>query len=668
MVKLNTPTRRQLDLLGADESLIRNFENLFRFAVPIDTTDLTGGEVPTWSITDQEWIAQTGGGGGGQVDSVIGGTDITVDASDPANPIVNFDGLGSFTTDDLGEGSTNLYNRLPAGGVAGQVLEKIDGTDYNAQWVTPSNGTYYEVIWAEEGGTLNTGTASGYQFSFGNGATNQQNGASIIVPAGYTCEWIGMSHNSSGATTATITAVLNAVDQTQNISIASVATPFSSTTIFGTPIAVSDGDVVNFRTTSVTTTASPNVVSALLRFTSTSGGGGGGGQVDSVVGGVDITVDSSDPVNPIVNFNNSTGYITNLSSFDTDDLSEGTTNLYNRVPTGGTAAQVLAKIDGTDYNSQWVDVIVGGQVDSVVAGTDISVDASDPVNPIVNFSNASGYITDLSSFTTDDLSEGSSNLYNRLPAGGLANQVLSKIDGTDYNAQWITSPSGGQVDSVVGGTNITVDASDPVNPIVNFDGLGAFTSDNLSEGSTNLYNRVPIGGSAGQVLEKIDGTDYNTQWVTPSGGASFNYVLYANTNTATNLNTVAYTAIPIFGNLLSGALGSDFTLLSATQLQCDFTGEIDIEGFDVTITSGGTRNSIRGRISVGGVQYGGAPVTYIRNSTGHNQDNLTLGTILTVSVTNGDIVELQTQRAGSNATSTTMVSAGTSTIRVQRRS
>ena len=29
---------------------------------------------------------------------------------------------------------------------------------------------------------------------------------------------------------------------------------------------------------------------------------------------------------------------------------------------------------------------------------------------------------------------------------------------------------------------------------------------------------VPTGGTAGQVLSKIDGTDYNTEWVTPSGG------------------------------------------------------------------------------------------------------------------------------------------------------
>ena len=29
---------------------------------------------------------------------------------------------------------------------------------------------------------------------------------------------------------------------------------------------------------------------------------------------------------------------------------------------------------------------------------------------------------------------------------------------------------------------------------------------------------VPAGGTAGQVLRKIDGTDYNTEWATPAGG------------------------------------------------------------------------------------------------------------------------------------------------------
>jgi len=36
---------------------------------------------------------------------------------------------------------------------------------------------------------------------------------------------------------------------------------------------------------------------------------------------------------------------------------------------------------------------------------------------------------------------------NGLPQGGTAGQVLSKIDGTDYNAQWVNAPSGGSVET-----------------------------------------------------------------------------------------------------------------------------------------------------------------------------------------------------------------------------
>ena len=36
----------------------------------------------------------------------------------------------------------------------------------------------------------------------------------------------------------------------------------------------------------------------------------------------------------------------------------------------------------------------------------------------------------------------------------------------------------------------------------------------------NAKNGIPNGGTANQVLAKVDGTDYNTQWVTPSAAAS----------------------------------------------------------------------------------------------------------------------------------------------------
>lgn len=39
---------------------------------------------------------------------------------------------------------------------------------------------------------------------------------------------------------------------------------------------------------------------------------------------------------------------------------------------------------------------------------------------------------------------------------------------------------------------------------------------------------LPSGGTAGQVLEKIDSSDYNTQWATPSGGGGSSNADYNN--------------------------------------------------------------------------------------------------------------------------------------------
>lgn len=92
------------------------------------------------------------------------------------------------------------------------------------------------------------------------------------------------------------------------------------------------------------------------------------------------------------------------------------------VPTGGTAGQILTKDSGTDFDTSWQDPsATGGQVNSVLAGTGIDVDSSDPVNPEVT-----------------------------LNAASQASLLLADTS----------------VQSVVAGSNITVDDTDPANPIV----------------------------------------------------------------------------------------------------------------------------------------------------------------------------------------------------------
>jgi hypothetical protein len=62
------------------------------------------------------------------------------------------------------------------------------------------------------------------------------------------------------------------------------------------------------------------------------------------------------------------------------------------IPVGGTDGQVLTKTAATDYAVAWETLPVDG-VQTIVAGTNISVDSTDPANPIISSSGGGGDIT-----------------------------------------------------------------------------------------------------------------------------------------------------------------------------------------------------------------------------------------------------------------------------------
>lgn len=123
-----------------------------------------------------------------------------------------------------------------------------------------------------------------------------------------------------------------------------------------------------------------------------------------------------------------------LSGFDTDNLSEGTTNLY------------------------FTDERVDDRVSSLmIGGTGISLVYNDTANTLT----AS---IDFTEFTTDDVVEGTTNLY-------LTNErVDDRVN-----------------DLIQNGTGITWNYNDGAGLLTPTISLSSFDTDNLSEGSTNLY-------------------------------------------------------------------------------------------------------------------------------------------------------------------------------------
>ena len=95
----------------------------------------------------------------------------------------------------------------------------------------------------------------------------------------------------------------------------------------------------------------------------------------------------------------------------------------------------------------------------------------------------------------------------------IAVSEITGADGQDINHVSFTSTTGtgqgeaGQTDTYT----VWGDAGETIN-------LGTFNVYNGEDGTAGVG--VPAGGTTGQVLKKIDGTDYNTQWADESGGGA----------------------------------------------------------------------------------------------------------------------------------------------------
>lgn len=110
------------------------------------------------------------------------------------------------------------------------------------------------------------------------------------------------------------------------------------------------------------------------------------------------------------------------------------------VPAGGTAGQFLTKIDGTNYNTDWTTVNFSQYLTtSAAAATYQPLSGMSSYLTTANAASTYQTLSGMSSYlTTSSAASTYAPLARGLPASGTVGQVLTKVNGTDYNASWQT--------------------------------------------------------------------------------------------------------------------------------------------------------------------------------------------------------------------------------------
>lgn len=122
---------------------------------------------------------------------------------------------------------------------------------------------------------------------------------------------------------------------------------------------------------------------------------------------------------------------------------------------------------------------------------------------------------------------------SRIPPGGTAGQIIYKKSGVDFDLKWQDVPIKGDKGDT--GATGAAGATGPAGPTgaTGAAGTTGATGATGTQGPTGAAGAagatgatgaagpgVPTGGTAGQVLAKNSGSNYDTSWATPAAGGS----------------------------------------------------------------------------------------------------------------------------------------------------
>lgn len=230
-----------------------------------------------------------------------------------------------------------------------------------------------------------------------------------------------------------------------------------------------------------------------------------------------------------------------LSNLFTDTVITSFTNSRN----GNDVTLTINDTGGSTYSTTFTDNSgSGGGVQSVNSGTNVNVDNTDPLNPIVNSTDTNTTNTSLTVTGTDTKTI-----------------TLTDSEGSTVQGSF-TDDSG--IQSIVEGTNVTVDNSDPDNPIINStDTIVDVTSINFTGTTTKTLT-----------LNQSNGNNLTATFTDDSGGGGSTNLTYTATETqgVVESSTGSNATIPSASNL-AGLMPGNFNVLNSFTNPNQFTND-----------------------------------------------------------------------------------------------
>lgn len=360
-------------------------------------------------------------------------------------------------------------NGLPAGGTAGQLLSKIDGSDYNAEWVDAgaTASQWHDGSGAPAGALGDDGD---YYLNNDNGDVYNKTSGSWAVVA-----------NIQGADGADGTNGSDGSDG--SVWRDGSGVPADSLGVNGDYYLNNDnGDVYN------KTSGTYAVVANIEGPTGPTGPAGSDGADGSV------WRDGSGA--PADSLGVDGDYYLNNDNGDVYSKAAGTYSVVANIQ-GADGADGTNGTDGAD-GSVWHD---GSGVPASGLGVDGDYYLNNDNGDVYNKTSGSwAVVTNIQGADGSDGAAGADGSVWRDGSGAPADSL--GVDG-DY---YLDNDTGDVYNKAAGTYSVVANIEGPQGP----------TGPSGSDGADG--QGVPVGGTTGQVLKKIDNTDYNTEWADESGG------------------------------------------------------------------------------------------------------------------------------------------------------